>query len=63
MPKPKLTAAEKAAEKARIAALKARQAQYKRTAKLIKAKDPVKRAEGMRDCPISPLCRRVTFDA
>jgi hypothetical protein len=44
---PKPTAAEKAAAKAKAAAIKARNAEYKRVAKLIKAKDPVKRTEGM----------------
>lgn len=44
--KPKLTPAEKAAAKARAAAIKARNAEYKRVAKLLKAKDLNKRTEG-----------------
>lgn len=43
---PKLTPAEKAAAKAKAAAIKARNAEYKRVAKLVKAKDLAKRSEG-----------------
>jgi len=60
MGKPKMTAAEKAEAKAHAAAIKARKAEYKKVAKLVKSKDPVKRQEGGKG--MLPFCVPIQND-